>query len=101
LVVLIFLRQILKPLAEEIEVLQTARVERGGVGRSHAHDGLYKAGHLEHRLAIFVIGFGVESRVTGNFAPCLRMIVYPPEVITTRHRREGAVQRKNLQSMSR
>src|SRR2546421_864247 len=39
--------------------------------------------------------------MSGNLAARLCMIVYAPEVIAIGHRRERAVQRKDLQTMSR
>src|SRR6266436_741895 len=36
-----------------------------------------------------------------NFAPRLRMIVDAPEIIAAGHWREGAIERKNLQSVPR
>ena len=37
----------------------------------------------------------------GDFAPRLRVVVDPPEIVPARHRRERAVQRENLQSVPR
>src|SRR5882672_4993850 len=39
--------------------------------------------------------------MSGNLAASLCVIVDAPQVVTIRHRREGAVQRKNLQLVSR
>src|SRR5215510_10387216 len=39
--------------------------------------------------------------MTSNFQPCLRMVVDTPKVIAVRHRRECAVERKDLEAMAR
>ena len=40
---------------------QAARVERGRVGWGHPEDRLDEPPHLDHRLAVFVVGLGVEA----------------------------------------
>ena len=39
--------------------------------------------------------------MASNLAPSFGVIVYAPEVVAVRHRREGAVQRENFQTMPR
>jgi hypothetical protein len=58
-------------------------------------------GHLDHGFAVLVIGFGIESRVTRDLSTRPGVIVYAPEVVAIRHRRERAVERKNLEAMAR
>ena len=60
LVVFVFRGQTLKAAAKEQQVLQSLWIERSRIWRCHAHDGLHKVGHLEHRLSVFVVSFGIE-----------------------------------------
>ena len=63
--------------------------------------GLTKRRHLDHRLAVFVVGFGVELRMPRDLAARLGVIVHAPEIVAVRHRRERAVERQDLQAMPR
>ena len=76
------------------------RIERCRVGRNHAEDRLHEAAHGLHGFAEFVIGFGVDAGVAGNFAMRLAMIVHTPQIIAARHRRESAVERQNFESVA-
>ena len=64
------------------------------IGFTKRHIGL-------HRLAEFVVGFGVELGVARDLAMRLAMVVHAPEIIAVRHGRERAVERKNFQAMAR
>ena len=64
-------------------------------------DRLDEPRHLDHRLAVLVVGLGVEPRVARDLALCLRVIVDAPQVIAVRHRREGAVERQDLEAVAR
>ena len=60
-----------------------------------------KRAHLDHRLAVLVVGLGVELRVARDLAARLRVIVHAPQVVAVRHRRERAVERQDLQAVPR
>ena len=92
-------RQRLEAPAEEQQILEAARIERGRIGRRHVEDRLDEAAHLDHRLAVLVVGLGVDLRVAGDLAPRLRVIVDAPEVVAVRHRRERAVERQDLEAV--
>ena len=92
-------RQRLEAAAEEEQVHQPARIERRRIGRRHGEDRLDEPAHLDHRLAVFVVGLGVHLRVAGDLAARLRVIVDPPQVVAARHRREGAVERQDLEAV--
>ena len=64
-------------------------------------DRLDEARHLDHRLAVLVVGLGVELRVPRDLAPRLRVIVHAPQVVAVRHRRERAVERQDLEAVPR
>ena len=75
-------------------------MQRGGVGRHHGEDGLHEAAHLHHRLAEFVVGFGVELGMAGDLAARLAVIVDAPQVVAVGHRRERAVERQDFESVA-
>ena len=75
--------------------------ERRRIGRRHREDGLDEPAHLDHRLAVLVVGLGVELRVAGDLATRLRVVVDAPEVVAVRHRRERAVERQDLEAVAR
>ncbi len=83
------------------EVHQPARIERRRIGRRHVQDRLHEAAHVDHRLAVFVVGFGIDFRVARDLAAGLGVIVDPPQVVAVRHRRERAVERQDLEAMPR
>ena len=101
LVVLIFVRQFLKTASEETQVLPALGIECRRIGRRHAHDRLHEVGHLDHGLAVLVVSFGVEARVARDLAARARVIVDAPEIVAVRHRRKRAVERKNLETVTR
>ena len=72
-----------------------------GSGGVMFEDRLHEAPHLDHRLAVFLVGLGVELRMARDFAPRLRVIVHAPEVVAARHRRERAVERQDLEAVPR
>ena len=61
--------------------LQSARIERRGIRRRHGEDRLDEPPHLDHGLAVLVVGFGVEPRVPRDLPAGLGVIVDPPEVV--------------------
>ena len=79
LVVLVLARHALETASDEEQLHQFAWVQRRRVGRNHAEDGLHEAAHRLHRLAEFIVGFGVNARVAGNFAMRLAVIVHAPQ----------------------
>ena len=50
-----------EPLADRQQLEQSARIERRRIRRQHAEDWFGEAAHLDHRLAVLVVGFGVEA----------------------------------------
>ena len=88
-------------LADRQQLEQAARIERRRIGRQHAEDRLGEAAHLDHRLAVFVVGLGVEPRVARDLAAGLVVIVDAPQVIAVRHRRQRAVERQQLHAVAR
>ena len=101
LVVLIAARQTTKALQQEEQLLESSRIERGRIRRQHAEDRSNEATHLDHRLPVFVVGLGVETRVPRDLATRLRVVVHAPQVVTVRHRRERAVEREDLEPVRR
>ncbi len=87
------------PIDEQLE--QAARIERRRIGRQHAEDRLGEPAHLDHRLAVLVVGLGVEPRVARDLAAGLVVIVDAPQVIAVRHRRQRAVERQQLHAVAR
>ena len=71
-----------------------------GIGRHHAQDRLHEAAHGLHRLAEFVVGFGVKLRVARDLAMGLAVVVHAPQVIAVRHGRERAVERQDFQAVA-
>ena len=88
-----------RPSDEQIH--QPARIERGRIGRRHVEDRLDEPAHLDHRLAVLVVGLGVDLRVPRDLAPGLGVIVDAPQVVAVRHRRERAVERQDLEAVPR
>ena len=88
-------------LADRQQLEQAARIERRRIGRRHAENRLGEAAHLDHRLAVFVVGLGVEPRVARDLAARLVVIVDAPQVVAVRHRRERAVERQQLHAVAR
>src|SRR5208337_4835619 len=99
LVVLVFAAETGEAAAEEEQLKQIARVQRGRIGRHHAQDWLDESAHLQHRLAKFLVGLGIEPRMASYLPHGLAVIVHAPQVVAIRHGREGAVQRENLEAV--
>ena len=72
-----------------------------GSGGVIVEDRLDEAAHLDHRLAVLVVRFGVDLRMTGDLPARLGVVVHAPQVVAVRHRRERAVERQDLQAVSR
>jgi hypothetical protein len=60
LVVLILARQRAKALQQEEELLESARIERRGIGRQHPEDRLHEAAHLDHRASVLVVRVRIQ-----------------------------------------
>src|SRR5690606_18698164 len=101
LVVAVARREVPEAVAERREVAQPGEPRAGRIGRRHRHDGLDEPTHLDHRLRVLVVGFGVEPRVPRNLAPRLPVVVRAPQVVAVGHRRKRAVERQNLEPMLR
>src|SRR5450432_1077086 len=83
-----------------MELLEVARIKRGGIGRHHGEHGLHEAAHRRHHLRKFVVSLGVNARVAANFADGFGVVVHAPEVIAVGHGRKGAVERQNFETVS-
>ena len=101
LIVFVVARHALEAASDEEQLHQFARVQRVGVGRDHAEDRFHEAAHGLHGFAEFVVGFGVDAGVAGDFAMRLAVIVHAPQVIAAGHGREGAVERKDFEAVAR
>ena len=66
------------------QLLQRGRPQGGGIGRGHAQDRLHEPPHLHHRLAVLVVGLGVQARVAGDLPARARVVVHAPEVVAAR-----------------
>ena len=71
-----------------------------GSGGSMREDRLGEAAHLDHRPAVLVVGFRIETRMPRDFAAGLVVIVDTPQVVAARHRRERAVERQQLHAVA-
>ena len=100
LVVLVLAAQALEAPAEEDHLEQIFGIERRRVRRDHGQDRLHEAAHLQHGFAEFFIGLGVEARMAAQLAHRLAVIVHAPQIIAVGHRREGAVERKDFQTVA-
>ena len=88
-----------------------ARVEARRIGRHDAQDRLDEARHLDHQVAVFLVGLGVELRPAAQLADGLAVVVDAPQLVGpgdsgTRgrafgQRREGAVERQDLEAVAR
>ncbi len=76
-------------------------IQRGGIGRDHAENGLHEAAHGLHGLAEFVVGLGVGLGVARDFAMRTAVIVHAPEVVAAGHGSERAVERQDFESVAR
>ena len=101
LVVAIEVGQVAEPSGQVHEGGDVAQPAGEGIGRRHCQDVLGKAAHLDHRAAVFVIDLGIGARMPGNLAERARVIVHAPQVVAARHRREGAVERQDLEPVPR
>jgi hypothetical protein len=101
LVVFILARHALEAASDKEQLHQFFRIQRRRVGRNHAEDRLHEAAHRLHGLAEFIVGFGVDARVAGNFAMRLAVIVHAPQMIAVRHGSESAIERQDLESVAR
>ena len=99
LVVLVFAVEVFEAAAQEQQLHQVFGIQRGGIGRHHGEDRLHEAAHLQHRLAEFVVGLGVELGVARNLAPRHAVIVDAPQVVAVGHGREGAVERQDFKAV--
>ncbi len=74
---------------------QWPRIEAGQVGRGDGQDRLDEAGHLDHQLAVFLVGLGVDRRPAAQLADRPAVVVDAPQVVATAGRRPLAlVQRR-------
>src|ERR1700745_2134381 len=73
------LKQLHFMLQHEVKLLEIFRIQRGGIRRDHRKHRLHEAAHRRHHFREFVVGFGVETRMGGNFALGFGVIVYAPE----------------------
>ncbi len=100
LVVFVLARHALEAASDEEQLHQFLRIQRRRIGRNHAEDRFHEAAHGLHRLAEFVVGFGIDPRVAGYLAMRLAVIVHAPQMVAVRHRSESAVERQDLKSVA-
>ena len=100
-VVLVLTRQRAEALDQKQQLSQIARMKRQRIRRQHGKDRLDEPAHLHHPAPVLVIGFGVDARVPRDLPAGLAVIVDAPQVIAVGHRRERAVERQNLEPVSR
>src|SRR5581483_4706099 len=51
-------------------------------------------------FAEFVVGFGVNAGVAGDFAMRLAVVVHAPEIVAAGHRRERSVEGKDFEAVA-
>ena len=88
-----------KRLPEEEQVLDALQRKLGRIRRRHAQDRLDEPAHVGHRLAVLVVGLGVDLGVAGDLPARLGVVVDAPEVVAVEHRRERPVQREDLEAV--
>jgi len=91
----------LEATSEKSEFAQASGIERSGIGRRHRKERFDEAAHLDHFLAEFVVGFGVEAGVADEFAAGFGVVVDAPEMVAIGHGRESAVERKDFEAVAR
>ena len=94
-------RKFAEALKEEVKLLEVFRIERRGIGRNHREHGLHEAAHGRHHLGEFVVRLGVQAGVAANVADGFGVVVHAPEVVTTGHGRERAIEGQNFQTVTR
>ena len=93
-------RERLEAASEAVQLTQVAWRERERIGRAHVERRLGEPRHVDHGLAVLVVGLGVEPGVAENLAARPAVVVGAPQVIAVGHRRERAVERKDLEAMT-
>jgi hypothetical protein len=88
-------------LQQKEELLEAPWVERCRIRRQHAEDGTDEPPHFDHRAAVLVVGLRIEARMARDFAPCLRVVVDPPQIVAVRHRRERAIEWQDFEAVAR
>jgi len=73
-----FGRHRLEAASEPEHLAQVGDRQRQRIGCTHVECRLDEARHVDHRLAVFVVRFGVEPRVTQNFTSRAAVIVHTP-----------------------
>ena len=75
-----------------------ARIERGQVGRHDRQDRLDEPGHVDHQLAVLLVGLGIVGRPAAELAHRRPWSFDPPQVVVV-ERRDRAVERKDVQAV--
>ena len=89
-----------KACAERQQLQQLTRIARQRIRRDIVEDRLDEPRHFDHRLAVLVVGLGIEPGVARDLAARHGVVVGAPQVVAV-GRREGAIERQNLQTVPR
>ena len=95
-----FRRHRLEAPAQAKQLAQIERRQRERIGCADVERRLDEARHVDHRLAVFVVGLGVDPRVPQNLAPRSAVVVDAPQVVAVWHRRERAVERQHFEAVA-
>ena len=74
------------------------------VGRDDAEDRLDEPGHLDHELAVLLVGLGIAQAPAAELADRPAVVVDPPEVVVhppPSERGQGAVERQDVEAVLR
>ena len=80
--------------------VKLAWVAAGQVGRDDAQDRLDEPGHLDHELAVLLVGLGVAQAPAPELADRPAVVVDPPQVVVL-ERRERAVEGQDVEAVLR
>ena len=95
---LVALWEVAEPAGQPDQRHPRPRIEPPRVGRHHGEDRLDEPGHVDHELAVLLVGLGVPARPAAKLAHGSAVVVDPPQVVAVQWR-ERAVQRKDLQAV--
>ena len=98
---LLALRQLLEAPGQAGQRQHRPRVHARQVGRGDGQDRLDEAGHLDHQLAVFLVGLGVARRPAAQLAYRPAVVVDPPQVVAAPARRAGALVQRSERAVER
>ena len=90
-----------KRLARLPSVRTSSRRRENGSGGVIARIGLANRPISSMALPVFVVASASSARVARDFAEGVRVVVHAPQRVAVRHRREGAVERQDLEAVGR